>query len=188
MSVLAVLRKVWNDSVWSKVIAAGVTAALAAGGSLAFAHWDTLGGLLAELTQPVAVPLWLLLAVGLALVALVFRLFRRFRLSGSDDDAQPNAVPVVRIDTLILERPFESLSSQQQHLLARQFRHGIREFRATPELKYAAWFEELAKWHYIGPQEAHESDSSCYEVTVAGWQELERVRSESGLPDRGAAF
>lgn len=185
MSVLAVLRKVWNDSVWSKVIAAGVTAALAAGGSLAFAHWDTLGGLLAELTQPVAVPLWLLLAVGLALVALVFR---RFRLSGSDDDAQPNAVPVVRIDTLILERRFESLSSQQQHLLARQFRRGIREFRATPELKDAGWFDELAKWHYIGPQEAHESDSSCYEVTVAGWQELERVRSESGLPDRGAAF
>ena len=178
MSVFAVLRKVWNDSVWSKVIAAGITAALAAVGGLAFAHRDTLGDLATLITQPVPVPLWLLLALGLAFVALGFR---RFRSSGTDDDAQPNAVPITTIDTLFLERPFESLSAQQQRFLARQFRRGTREFRALPELKDAGWFEELARWHYIGPQA---SDSSGFEITMAGWQELERVKSEAGLPMR----
>src|SRR5215470_13351958 len=108
LSMLAVLRKVWNDSVWSKVIAAGITAAMAAIGSLAYAHWDTLGDLAAVVMQPVSVPLWLLLALGLALVgALAFARFRRFD-SGSDtgDDAQPNAIPIARIDALFLERPF----------------------------------------------------------------------------------
>jgi hypothetical protein len=60
----------------------------------------------------------------------------------------------------------------------------VREFRATPELKDAKWFEELARWHYIGPQETYANDSFGYEITVAGWQELERVRSEAGLPTR----
>ncbi len=182
MSVFAVLRKAWNDSVWSKVIAAGITAALAAVGSLAFAHRDTLGDLAAVLTQPVPVPLWLLLVLALAFVALAA--LRRSRGSDAGDDAQPNAIPIARIDTPFLERPFETLSAQQQRFLARQFRHGIREFHATPELKDAGWFEELAKLHYIGPQETCASDSSCYEVTMAGWQELERVRSEAGLPAR----
>jgi hypothetical protein len=181
LSVFAVLRKVWNDSVWSKVIAAGITAALAAVGSLAFAHGDTLGDLLAAVTQPVPVPLWLLLALGLAFVALALR---RFRVSGTDDEAQPNAVPVARIDALFLGRPFESLSSQQQRLLAQQFRRGRREFRATPELKDARWFEDLATWRYIELQESHVSDSPCYAITALGWQELERVRSEAGLPTR----
>jgi hypothetical protein len=182
LSVFAVLRKVWNDSVWSKVIAAGITAALAAIGSLAFAHGGTLGDLAAVLTQPVPVPLWLLLALGLAFVGAL--MFRRLGNAGADDEAQPNAVPIARIDTLILERPFESLSSRQQHFLARQFRLGMRGFRAAPELKDAAWFEELVKWHYIALQETDPSDSSRCEITPAGWQELERVRSEAGLPAR----
>ena len=35
--------------------------------------------------------------------------------------------------------------------------------------------------HYIGPQA---NDPSCYEITMAGWQELERVGSEAGMPGR----
>jgi hypothetical protein len=38
-------------------------------------------------------------------------------------------------------------------------------------------------WHYI-EQQTYASDSSRYEITVPGWQELERVRSEAGLPTR----
>ena len=178
LSMLAVLRKVWNDSVWSKVIAAGITAALATIGSLAYAHWDTLGDLAAELTRPVPVPLWLLLALGFAFVAALA--FRHRRGTASGDDAQPNAVPVARIDLLFLERPFESLSPQQQLFLARQFRRGMHAFHAPSDLKGAAWFDELAKWHYIEPA----SEASCYEITAPGWQELERVRSEAGLPTR----
>lgn len=180
MSVRAVLRKVWNDSVWSKVIAAGITAALAAVGSLAFAHWNTLA-VLAELSRRVPVPLWLMLLVGLAFVALAFH---RFRVSGADDDAQPNAVPIATVDMLFLERPFESLSARQQRFLARQFSHGARVFRVDAEVKDAAWFAELVKWHYLAPRTTLGSDSSCCEITPAGWQELERVRSEAGLPAR----
>lgn len=178
--MFAVLRKVWNDSVWSKVIAAGITAALAAIGSLAYAHWDTLD-LAAVLTRPVPVPLWLLLALGLAFVALAFRRLRGF---DADDEAQPNAIPIARIDTPFLERPFESLSSQQQHFLARQFRRGLRDFPAPSGPNDVAWFDELVKWHYIAPQETHPGDASRCEITPAGWQELERTRSEAGLPAR----
>ena len=172
MSVLTVLRKVWNDSVWSKVIAAGITAALAAVGGLAFARWDTL-------TRPVPVPLWLLLVLALAFVALAA--LRRPRTSDADDDAQPNAIPIARIDTSFLERPFEALSAEQQRFLAQQFRREARVFAPPSEVKDAGWFGELARWHYIGRQAG---DSSCYEITVAGWQELERVRSEAGMPGR----
>jgi hypothetical protein len=180
LSVFSVLRKVWNDSVWSKVIAAGITAALAAIGSLAYAHGNTLGDLAAVLTRPVPVPLWLLLALGLAFVVALA--FRRRQPSVTEDDAQPNAVPVARIDMPFLERPFESLSPPQQLFLARQFRRGTLGFRAPSEFKDAAWFDELAKWRYIEPQQTLANDSSCYEITAPGWQELERVRSEAGLP------
>jgi len=182
LSMLAVLRKVWNDSVWSKVIAAGITAAMAAIGSLAYAHWGALSDLAAVLTQPVPIPLWLLLALGLAFVAALA--FPRFRSSDTGDHAQPNAVPIARIDALFLERPFESLSPPQQLFLAQQFRRGTRGLRATAELMDAGWIRELARSHSIAPQESHGSDSSCYEITVLGWRELERVRSEAALPNR----
>ncbi|MFI5032351.1 MAG: hypothetical protein ACHQPH_16785 [Reyranellales bacterium] len=169
----------WNDSVWSKVIAAGITAALAAVGGLAFARRDTLGDLAAVLTRPVPVPLWLLLVLALAFAALAA--LRRSRSSDAGDHAQPNAIPIARIDTPFLERPFEALSAEQQRFLAQQFRREARVFTPPSEVKDAGWFEELARWHYIGRQA---DDSSRYEITVAGWQELERVRSEAGMPGR----
>ena len=52
--MFAVLRKAWNDSVWSKVIASGIVAALAAAGGAIIAHWD---GVRDALVRSVQVPL-----------------------------------------------------------------------------------------------------------------------------------
>jgi hypothetical protein len=179
--MFAVLRKVWNDSVWSKVIAAGITAAVAAVGSLAFAHWDRLADVPAVLTRPVPLPLWLLLLLGIALVALALR---RLRAPGIEDDVQPNAIPVARVHARLLERPFESLSLPQQRFLSQQFRRGTRFFSATEELTEAQWFEKLKKWGYLTPRATGGSGFSGYEIVQAAWQELERASSEAGFPTR----
>jgi hypothetical protein len=120
--VLAILRKAWNDSVWSKVIAAGITAALAAMGSLAVSHWHDVSGsaaaLTAALASSVSVPVWLLALVTGSVAGLVLALRRR-RADPVDlsVDVQPNAVPVARIGQPFLARPFEDLSERQQQFL-----------------------------------------------------------------------
>jgi hypothetical protein len=97
--VFVVLRKAWNDSVWSKVIAAGITAALGGAGSVAWAHWDAVRE---ALDRPVQTPLWvvLLLAVGVAVLLAVARLGRRERAAVDDAemDVQPNAVPIMPVE------------------------------------------------------------------------------------------
>lgn len=181
LSMFTALRKIWNDSVWSKVIAAGITAAVAAVGSLAFAHWDRLADVPVVLTRPVPLPLWLLLLLGIAPVALALR---RLRVPGVEGDIQPNAIPVARIHARFLERPFESLSLPQQRFLSQQFHRGTRLFSATEELTEAEWFQELKQWGYLTPHVTDGSGFSSYEIVQAAWQELERVSSEAGFPTR----
>jgi type VI protein secretion system component VasF len=98
------LRRAWNDSVWSKVIAAGITAALAAIGAVVVKNaervFDVSGAAAAMLTRSVAVPVWLVvgvLAILAALMVLVIFLWRRKRPFAQGDEVQPNAVPVLLV-------------------------------------------------------------------------------------------
>jgi hypothetical protein len=76
---LAILRKAWNDSVWSKVIAAGILAAVA----YAAAHWGEVSAIGVALAEPMPVPTWL----PLTLVEL------------DQAYAQPNAIPIAPIES-----------------------------------------------------------------------------------------
>jgi ABC-type sulfate transport system permease component len=68
------LRRAWTDSVWSKVIATGITAALAGLLGALAAWWRTLdgfrGSIFRLIDRPVTLPAWSLLALG-CLIALV---------------------------------------------------------------------------------------------------------------------
>ena len=97
------LRRAWTDSVWSKVIATGITAALAGLLGALAAWWRTLDGFRGSIfrlvDRPVTLPAWSLLALG-CLIALVLwrsRRTRRRRAEANDavDALQPNAVPVL---------------------------------------------------------------------------------------------
>lgn len=97
------LRRAWTDSVWSKVIAAGITAALAGLLGALAAWWRTLEGLRGSIfrlvDQPVTLPVWSLMALG-GLIALVLWLSRRKQRRTAEaadvsDTLQPNAVPVL---------------------------------------------------------------------------------------------
>ncbi len=97
--MFAVLRKAWNDSVWSKVIASGIVGALAAGAGALATHWDAVRDALA---RPVQAPLWvvLLLGVGVALLLTVAWLGRREREADgpAEMDVQPNAIAVAPLE------------------------------------------------------------------------------------------
>lgn len=97
------LRKAWTDSVWSKVIAAGITAALAGLLGVLAAWWRTLEGFRRSIfwlvDRPVTLPAWSLLALGGLIALLLFWLSRWRRRPGAEmadvsDAVQPNAVPV----------------------------------------------------------------------------------------------
>ena len=109
MDARTVLRRAWNDSVWSKVIAAAITAALAGGLSILAGSWDSLETSRRQLLQVVAaqvmLPAWSLATFGLAAVVLAGLSCRSWHRSrrrghtgcnaGDADDIQPNAVPIV---------------------------------------------------------------------------------------------
>ena len=102
--VLTMLRRAWNDSVWSKVIAAGITAALAAAGALVVKHVERvfdLGSVAsAMLARSVAVPVWLVVGALIllaALLGLVIILWQRRTPIPQNDEEQPNAVPVLLV-------------------------------------------------------------------------------------------
>jgi hypothetical protein len=84
--------------VWSKVIAAGITAALAAIGAVVVKHLETTAALLG---RSIAVPVWLAVAVLLllllALTVSAILLWLRGRPSSQGDEEQPNAVPVLLV-------------------------------------------------------------------------------------------
>jgi len=102
MNARTVLRRAWNDSVWSKVIAAAITAALAAGLSTLAGSWESLATSRHQLLQlaatPITLPAWSLAALGFVIAALLCRGRSRDhaqRNAGNADDIQPNAVPIV---------------------------------------------------------------------------------------------
>ncbi|MBN9488542.1 MAG: hypothetical protein J0H44_15000 [Alphaproteobacteria bacterium] len=119
MDARTVLRRAWNDSVWSKVIAAAITAVLAAGLGTLASSWDALPRhqLLQFVATPVTLPAWSLAAFGLLVAVLAgsscrgWRRRRRRDHAGCDvrsaDDIQPNAVPIVeaRLFACPLESP-----------------------------------------------------------------------------------
>jgi hypothetical protein len=115
MDARTILQRAWNDSVWSKVIAAGITAALAGGlGALAGSWLETSRHQLLQLVAaPVTLPAWSLAALGLAIAALAGLLCRTWsrdhaqRNARGTDDIQPNAVPIVeaRLFACPLESP-----------------------------------------------------------------------------------
>lgn len=99
MDARTILRRAWNDSVWSKVIAAAITAALAGGLSVLAGSWGSLGTAPSQLLQrvaaPVTLPAWSLAAFGLVIAVLAGLSCRKRRNANTADDIQPNAVPIV---------------------------------------------------------------------------------------------
>lgn len=100
------LWKIWNDSVWSKVIGAGITAALAGAGAVALKHLGALSEAALRvadlLGSPLTVPMWLvlvtiLLVTTLLTAALLLTLRRRVPTRGGDDVPEPNAVLVALV-------------------------------------------------------------------------------------------
>lgn len=111
MDARTVLRRAWNDSVWSKVIAAAITASLAGTASLLATSWESLEAsrhqLLRLVEAPVTLPAWSLAALALAMSGLVLLSCRKRRNTNAADDIQPNAVPIVeaRLFACPLEPP-----------------------------------------------------------------------------------
>ncbi len=105
MDARTILQRAWNDSVWSKVIAAAITAALAGGLGALAGSWESLETSRHQLLQlaaaPVTLPAWSLAALGLAIAALAGLLCRTWsrdhaqRNAGGAEDIQPNAVPII---------------------------------------------------------------------------------------------
>jgi predicted branched-subunit amino acid permease len=100
-----ILRRAWNDSVWSKVIAAGITGAVAGVGTLAVKQWprlSELGGKVgAMLGGSIPVPAWLVLGAATlpaTLLVVVFLQRRRNNDRPSESvDVQPNAIPIALV-------------------------------------------------------------------------------------------
>ena len=113
MSARTILDRAWNDSVWSKVIATAITAALAGLlGSLAgYVNVpETLHGrILRRIDAPVTLPAWSLAALGLVIVVLAIVVLalsrRRGRGKPAAEDIQPNAVPVIEARALAWPSP-----------------------------------------------------------------------------------
>lgn len=98
------LRRAWNDSVWSKVIAARITAGLAAIGAVVAKHLERVfevgGAAAALLGRSITIPVWLVigvLVVVVVLAALVLIFWQRKRPPPPGDEVQPNAVPIVLV-------------------------------------------------------------------------------------------
>jgi hypothetical protein len=94
------MRKAWNDSVWSKVIASGITTGLGATFVVLFRYWELSKGVEAPILRvanaPVMMPAWLAVVLGIVLLGLAGFAVHRGRKSAADEDAvEPNAVPIV---------------------------------------------------------------------------------------------
>jgi hypothetical protein len=181
LKALAFLRKVWTDSVWSKVIAAAITAALAAAGA---GYWAALRARLVtigtEIGARVVVPMWLLAAAALCLIALLVAWVAavRARYRPGIEDVQANAVLVHDAPPLaVLEVPFDGLTDQQQAYLRRLFERGSRRFELPMEIRNERWFELLERYGYVVAIDVPvvRLRAVPLEVTEAGWLELERA-------------
>jgi hypothetical protein len=97
---LVFMREIWTDSVWSKVIASGITTGLGALFVVLVRYWDRSKdagiSILRLANTPVVVPAWLATAVGILLVGLIGMALRAACKRGADDQTiEPNAVPIV---------------------------------------------------------------------------------------------
>lgn len=100
------LQRAWNDNVWSKVIAAGITAGLAAIGALVVKNLERVLAVGSDaatvLASSISVPMWFVLGVAILMATLAASVMlllwqRRMTTSNECADDQPNAVPVVLI-------------------------------------------------------------------------------------------
>ncbi len=190
MSLRTILRSAWRDSVWSKVIAAGITTALGAAAALAIGSWhgleDRASAVWGTLGGEMAVPVWLV--AGLALVAVVLAVMsmvlwawaeRAARQTGPE--IQPNAVLVD--EARVVEapppvgRPFDALSDEQRAFLRRIYRRGSRGFEMPGIQIGLRWFEMLERHGYVRAMDSPFASpgGTAYEVTDAGWREIERA-------------
>lgn len=100
------VKKIWTDSVWSKVIASGITTGLGALFVVLFRDWelskDAGASILRVASVPVVVPAWLAAAVGMLLLGLIGIALQAARKRGTDDQfVEPNAVPIVEAHVVI---------------------------------------------------------------------------------------
>jgi membrane protein implicated in regulation of membrane protease activity len=189
VSLRTILRSAWRDSVWSKVIATGITAALGAGAAAVFSYWHSLetraAGALTILDEEMLVPVWLVAA--LALVAVVLAVASMFLWAWAEraareteQEVQPNALLVEEakfVEASRLGQPFEALSDEQRSFLRSVYRRGDRGFEMPNAQTGFPWFEMLEHNGYVravgGPVVF--TGSTPYEITEAAWLELEKV-------------
>jgi hypothetical protein len=188
VSPWTVLQKAWNDSVWSKVIATAITAVLAAILAAVVGYWATLKEPREQITRfinaPMVVPAWLLVALGLLIIVLLIHSFRARRPASSDEeDIQPNAVLIAeaRIMKSPVGKPFEELSEEQRTLLEGIFRRGGRGFDMPSAVVGQRWFEMLERYGYVKAASSplYNGTTISFEITEAGWLELDRVLPSS---------
>lgn len=186
------LHKIWNDPVWSKVVAGIILAALAIVWvwiapllDWLWSAWEFLKLTKTWLTANIATPRWLLilswLLVGIFgfLTFYVRRRYFRFRnriaaalelptQGASETNPEPAKRPAV-------DRPFDRLSRQQKSFVIQRFRSGTRQFSMEHEASKMRWFEELANWRYVEAQQLlmYSGGPWPYEVCEGAWQELE---------------
>jgi hypothetical protein len=198
VSLRTILRSAWKDSVWSKVIATAITAALGAVAAAIVAYWPGAeghaGALWQALGREMLVPVWLV--AGLAGLALLLSALSMFLWAWAERAAregarevQPNALLVGEARLVepppALGEPFEALSDEQRVFLRSLYRRKSRGFEMPGPRIGVQWFERLERQGYVrvmtgalpgaGSAMGSTMGSTPYEITDAGWRELERA-------------
>jgi hypothetical protein len=190
VSLRTILRSAWKDSVWSKVIATAITAALGAAAAAVVTYWHgaegRAGAVWQALGREMLVPVWLvaglaLLAVLLSVLSMILWAWAERVPREASREIQPNAVLVEEARVIepppALGEPFEALSEEQRAFLRSLYRRGTREFEMPGIQVGLRWFERLERQGYVRAMDGAfaASGSTPYEITDAGWRELERV-------------
>ena len=113
------VKKIWADSVWSKVIASGITTGLGALFVVLVRDWelskDAGASILRVANVPVVMPVWLATVLGILLLGSVSLALREVRKRGADDQAiEPNAVPIVEATIVMPSFLGDANSGQDQ--------------------------------------------------------------------------
>lgn len=133
--MFAVLRKGWNDSVWSKVIATGISGAIVAVGGAIVTYWDMVRD---ALVRPLQVPLWAALLIGSGAVLLVAVAWGGRRKRDAHElaevDVQPNAIAVTSVQEISTHEALQSKRIPLLELRTEAVAHGW-----PGQLKDARW-------------------------------------------------
>jgi membrane protein implicated in regulation of membrane protease activity len=172
------------------VIATAITAALGAAAAAAVTYWHGAEGRAAAVWQALGremlVPVWLvaglaLLAVLLSVLSMILWAWAKRAARDGGREVQPNAVLVEEAHVVepppALGESFEALSDEQRAFLRSLYRRGTRGFE-MPDIQAASrWFERLERQGYVRAMDGSfaASGSTPYEITDAGWRELERA-------------